>query len=219
MPKNDLFFVKNKEYHYNAVYIDSIGDTIVSEIITLKPLDRRWIGQLRVQETVQYQFETDSSDFVKVALPISGIRINHVKKENTGAYFQNGYYFLHPPRANQYYMLRYAAYPRMEFEYLSDSLTSFDFNLRALGGVKYQHHYIITPLKDSLIFCNTIKTEVWEVQTTSEVTGLSEYWQNLRIHNSTCEAVFSKELGFVKMHHTFENGIKIQFDLIKVVNK
>lgn len=225
----DNHFSSEKEYHFRAIYIDEKGDTITNEIVEMNPLDRRWVGQPSVQEAVKYTYNTNPNDYDQFKSPMPYIyesnlsnleKDGHLKiqsSEKTGAYFNGQAYFLHPPRTNQYHMLRYAAYPKMEFECLTDSTTSFYFIQRPLGEVKYQHHYIVTPLKDSLTFCNTTKTKAWKVQTTSEVTGLSEYWQKLRIHSSTCEAIFSKELGFVKMHHTFENGIKIQFDLIKVV--
>lgn len=224
----DNHFSSEKEYHFRAVYIDENGDTVTNEIVKLNPLDHGWIAQPRVQEAVKYTYQTDPNDYNKFISPMPFInetnlsnleKHGHLKirtSEKTGAYFNGQVYFLHPPRANQYYMLRYAAYPMMKFKCLTDSIASFDFSQRPLGGIKYEHHYIVKPLEDSLVF-NTTKTKAWEVQTTSEVTGLSEYWQNLHIHNSTCEAIFSKEYGFIKMHHTYENGIKIQFDLIKVV--
>ena len=47
----------------------------------------------------------------------------------------------------------------------------------------------------------------------------NDYHESLNIFDSTLEAQFTKEYGFIKLHHTFENNVKIQFDLEEVVSK
>ena len=39
------------------------------------------------------------------------------------------------------------------------------------------------------------------------------------IYKSTMDAVYTVEYGFVKMHYTFEDSTKIQFDFEKMVEQ
>lgn len=41
--QNPDYFNKKREYHYNAIYINSTGDTIIRDKIILKPTGHRWI--------------------------------------------------------------------------------------------------------------------------------------------------------------------------------
>ena len=221
--KYEKLFAKGYEYKYRALYIDSIGDTITNEILIMKPLNRRWLGQPRIQESVMYIFITDTIGMKEFVSPDPTIRSldedyfkKHEKKrilksEKTGAINNGAMYFLHPPRANQYYMLRYSAYPIIYYNKLNDSITNFDFSLREI--MKYNHHYLVKPLKIKL---ENSSEKLWELEVDSKITNLSEYWKQYHIFDSKSKLIFSNERGFVKMHHTFENGIKIQFDLIEI---
>jgi hypothetical protein len=53
----------------------------------------------------------------------------------------------------------------------------------------------------------------------SVVSGLTDYWKQFPIFNSKSLLVYSKESGFISMYHNFENGIKIHFDLIEIIQK
>ena len=216
-PKKDKIFIKNREFIYQVIYITKNGDTLSNENISLKPLDRRWVGQCRVQESIKYCFNSDTVDLSPIR-ESKQILINYQKKEITGATVTDDFCFVHPPRANQYYMLRYAGYPYMQYEFLTDTLSSFKFVLREIGKVKYEHLYTITPIKFSINSSYQL-SNCWQVNIESEVTGLSDYWKKYHMHNSTCEGIFSKEYGYIKLHYLFEYGIKIQFDLIDIIEK
>lgn len=57
--------------------------------------------------------------------------------------------------------------------------------------------------------------ETWHLRTTS-IGNIKEEDKNYGIYNSVQESIFCKEYGFVKLHYTFENNIKIQFDLVNI---
>jgi hypothetical protein len=219
----DKIFQKGKEYYYRTVYIDSIGDTITNEVLIMKPLNRRWLGQLRIQEAVKYSFCTDTFGYKNFVSPDPSMRKlkneyfekkgrNKIKKsENTGAVNNDNYFFLHPPRVNQYFMLRYSAYPYLKYSCLTDSVSSFELKLSEIR--KYNHIYEVKPLStDSL----NSSEKLWEFNVESKVTNLSDYWKQYHIFDSKSVMIFSKESGFIMMHHTFENGIRINFDLIEI---
>ena len=82
-----------------------------------------------------------------------------------------------------------------------------------MGG-KLIQKYTVTPLQDTLI--NNYKVNAWKVYAVSGG-DFNDYHESLKMFDSTLDAIFTKEYGFIKLHYTFENGIKIQFDLGKVV--
>lgn len=78
----------------------------------------------------------------------------------------------------------------------------------------FRHHNSVIPLSDTTI--ENTKVKAWNLYVTS--TGdIKERFKAEKIYNSTMDAIFTHEFGFVKVHYLFENGIKIQFDLEKVV--
>ena len=222
------YFNKNNEYHYLAVYIDKNGDTITHEKMILKPLGRPWLPQPWLQTAIKYNYNTDTIGFKNYVDPdiwwheknqkyyFKKGKVRVSEKEITGAFSKRGAFYMHPPRINQYRMLFYSAHPMVPFAALNDSashLVQKHLNVIGMGG-RYIQHYTITPFQDTVI--NNTLVKVWSV---CAISGgdFNEYHESLKIYDSTLDAVFTKEYGFVKLHYTFENGIKIQFDLEKVV--
>ena len=228
--KSDPYFSIGKEFHYRVLYIDSINDTITDELMVMRPLNKRWSGQPWLQESVKYLFDTDTNEYKNFISPHPGMREiyeNYYKKnrtyrikgsEITGGVNNQEYFFLHPPRINQYFMLRYAAFPVVEYKYLTDSTTQFNFHLGE--KMKYDHVYLISPLSDSMKSKFRSNNEnLWEMKVESTITGLSDYWKQYPIFNSNSLLIYSRESGFIMLHHNFENGIKIHFDLIEIIQK
>jgi len=222
------YFNKNIEYHYLAVYIDKDGDTITHEKMILKPLGRPWLPQPWLQTAIKFIYNTDTTGFKNYVDPDIFFHKKNQKhieekgklrvseKEITGAFSKRGAFYMHPPRVNQYRMLFYSAHPMVPFAALNDSANHFvqdHLNVIGMGG-RYIQYYTVTPLQDTVI--NNTSIGAWSVYAISGG-DFNEYHESLKIYDSTLDAVFTKEYGFVKLHYTFENGIKIQFDLDKVV--
>jgi len=225
----DTYFVKGRLYHYNTLYIDSLGDTLVRGKLIIEPKDRPWIGQPRVQESVNYIHIIDSTNFIK-----NQTTQNHLKtknkfseNENTGGYLNKNYFYIHPTRANQYRMLFYSAHPCMEYEALEtppegvkNPVYTFHSNTKYFYLGELNSTYKVMPLIKSTLSSITDSIKVWKVEASSKIqfedSTQQYYTGNL---NSILDAEYCKEYTFIKLHHTFENGVKIQFDFEKMTTK
>jgi hypothetical protein len=63
------YFETKRDYIYTALYIDSIGDTITNETLTIRIPDRRWIAQPWMQKSVIYIYDTDTTDYKNYVNP------------------------------------------------------------------------------------------------------------------------------------------------------
>jgi hypothetical protein len=227
----DTYFVKNKMYHYNTLYIDSEGDTIIKGQLTIQPIDKPWIFQRKLQESVNYIYFNDTAEYYRYKDPELSFFLDQQKyfqrrrrlkmhvKENTGGYYNESAFYLHPPRSNQFRMLYYAAHPYVRLGRLQDSVTQELTTLKIYGMGTVMNEYRISPLEASSLQSVEREIEVWGIDVISEVEYTNDYFKQLKIFNSTLDAEFCKEFGFIKMHYTFENGIKIQMDFVKMTEE
>jgi hypothetical protein len=224
--QNVDYFSKHQEYHYRAIYIDKHGDTITNEKIVFKPLGRFWFGTwsqrairyIYYTDTAGYKNYVDPSDFfhekdLKYFVKKGKVRVS--KKETTGGTYKDNHFYMHPPRTNQYRMLFYAPHPFTKIDKLTDSVTTYKWGMKIYLMGFFNWHYTVTPIPD--IFVDNKKIKAWNIFTNS-VGDIKERDRQEKIYNSTLDAIFTKDFGFIKLHYTFENGIKIQFDLEKVVH-
>jgi len=220
-------FTENKEYHYEAIYIDSHGDTITKEKMILKPLGRPWLPQPGLQEAIKYIYYTDTSGFKNYVDPDIFFHKKNQKyfakkgkvrvsfSEITGATQKRDEFYMHPPRINQYRMLFYSAHPRVTFKALNGSENNFTRSPHIIGiGGRLIQKYTVTPLPDTLI--DNFQINAWRVYATSGG-DFNDYHESLKILDSTLDAIYTREYGFIKLHYTFENSIKIQFNIEEVV--
>lgn len=214
-----------KGFNYRALFIDSIGDTLTNEIIKAIPTGKRWIFQPRVQMGVNYYYSTDTIGFQKInplfqddcyknRMKRKG-KVKFEDKENTGFTCSENSYFLHPPRQNQYVMIHHAAYPVMFYSKLSDTLEHLDFTINNLGPENFVHRFEIFPYAGISPLKETSQLKLWSVNAITDVTGLSDYFESQHCHDSKMEGLYCPEIGFIKMHYTFENGVKIYFDYVE----
>jgi hypothetical protein len=220
----DSIFTDKKEYVYQVLYIDNNGDTITNELLILKPLNRRWLGQPRVQESIKYIFDTDTNEYRNFKSPnpemceidenyyIKKGKYDIKKSEITGGLNSDSIYYIHPPRTNQYFMLRYSAFPLIYYSKMKDTIQSYTYDLGL--GMKYHHEYVIKPVKT--INSDSLNEDLWEISAKSKITNLTEYWKNYPIFDSKTYFLFSKKHGFLKIHTEFENGIKVIFNMVKI---
>ena len=221
-----VFLDKSKEYHYRAIYIDKSGDTITNEKLIIKPLCRPWFWQPKLQTAIRYFYYPDPIQYKNYVDPDSFFhakdlryyqrkgKIRANKKETTGGVITDHEFYMHPPRVNQYRMLFYAPHPWIHHGCYFDSLYPYSLERKIYGMGVFQQIYNASVLPDTVI--NNELVKIWAVSVAS--TGdIKQRFLAKKIFNSTLDALFTREFGFIKMYYTFENGIKIQFDLEKVV--
>lgn len=223
-------FNGDQEYHFNALYIDSNGDTITNEKMVLRPLGRPWLPQPWLQRAVKYIYHTDTSDYKNYLDPDKWWQVKNQKHydkkgeyrfsedETTGAIAKRGIIYMHPPRTNQYRILSYTPHPFVYTKAMADSIFKFSRSLEFIGmGGPMIQDYTVKPLGDTTLNNSVVKT--WKILATSGG-DFNEYYESKDFYDSTMEAIVTKEYGFIKMHYTFKNNIKIQFDLekVKIVN-
>lgn len=223
-------------YHYNTLYIDAKGDTIIKGKMIINPLDKPWFAQRNLQESVNYIHIIDSAEFNKYCDPAIDTyrrqqkyfqkhgRMKMNLKENTGGYLLDSSFWIHPPRSNQYRMLTYSPYPTVDYRVLLDDSCTKNkgymqgyMNIYGMGRII--HTYYIQPLKKSSLHYIKDDVRIWEIRATATVNFTNDYFKQFPIYNSTLDAEFCKEYGFLKMHYTFENGIKIQLDFEKMTEE
>ena len=225
------YFETKRDYIYTAVYIDSIGDTITNEKLIIRIPDKRWIAQPRVQKSVIYIYDTDTIDYKKFVnsdtyqhernqrlyqkngeFPLS-------KKETTGGLESKrySYIYMHPPRRNQYYMLFHAPHPYFFYSALEkESDTALITNQQFYGAGYMHQEYIYQNLGKNEVLGDSMNT--YQINVSSDLVTKKEYFlKEIDLYSSTLDALFCMEYGFIKMHYEFKNGVRIEFDLVKVV--
>lgn len=223
-------FNGDQEYHFRALYIDSQGDTITNEKMILRPLGRPWLPQPWLQKAVKYIFLTDRAGYKDYVDPEEYFRNRNQKyfkkhgelllspHEKTGAVAKKGMIYMHPPRTNQYRILSFTPHPFVYTKAMTDSVARFSRTLQFIGmGGKMMQDYTVKPQQDTIV--NNSKVHVWNIYATSGG-DFNDYHESQNYYDSTMEALVTKEFGFIKMHYTFKNDIKIQIDLeeVKMLN-
>ena len=224
------YFDTKRDYIYDALYIDSIGDTITNEKLILRVLDRKWIAQPGLQKAIRYIYDTDTTDYKNFINPDAYQHERNQRryknrgkfplseKSTTGGYQNEHYFYMHPPRSNQYSMLFHAAHPRFHSRVLekgTDTVTFTDQQLYGAGHMRQDYIYKVLGkevfLEDSI--------DIYNVYVFSELITKKEYlYSKLDYYSSTLDALFSYEYGFMKMHYKFKSGVKIEFDLVEVID-
>mgnify|MGYP003146802332 CR=1 FL=1 len=223
-------FNGDQEYHFRALYIDCEGDTITNEKMVLRPLGRPWFFQMRYQVAVKYIYHTDTSDYKNYLDPDKWWQEKNQKHydkkgeyrlsedETTGAIAKRGIIYMHPPRTNQYRLLSYTPHPFVYTKAMTASIFNFSRSLEFIGmGGPMIQDYTVIPLGDTTV--NNSKVRAWNIWATSGG-DFNDFHESQDFYDSTMVAIVTKEYGFIKMHYTFKNNIKIQFDLeeVKMLN-
>nr|WP_299207109.1 hypothetical protein [uncultured Brumimicrobium sp.] len=223
------YFDKKRDYIYNTIYIDSLGDTIITEKLILRVLDRRWIAQPGLQKSIRYIYNTDTAAYKNFINPDAYQHERNQrryknrgkfplsKKSTTGGYQNEHYFYMHPPRTNQYYMLFHAAHPRFHSRVLEKGTDTLTFTDQQLYGAGYmRQEYIYEIFGKQKMFGDSIS--LYKVDVSSELISDKERFINKPDHySSTLDALFSYEYGFIKMHYEFKSGVRIEFDLVEVI--
>jgi hypothetical protein len=188
-----------------------------------------------VQTAITYVYITDTAGYRNYLKPDSSIykkypeqkekiaayyekkmkrKVSLKKEETTGATQKFGFFYMHPPRANQFSILFNAPHPMVYFSALNDSVNVFKRDLELPFVGDFNQTYTVVPIDDVEIAGQKIRA--WRV--TAESIGDDRiYAKGEEEFNSTLEAIFTYEYGFIKMHYAFANGIRIQMDFEKLV--
>jgi hypothetical protein len=222
------FFDGTKEYHFNAIYIDSIGDTVTREKIIVQPTGKPWVAQPGLQKSFSYIYDANMVDYANYVDPEAEFRkrdlkyfrkkgkYRYSKEETTGGFVNESEFYMHPPRRNQYRMLVNGVHPFFYFESLSKKHHEFNYShIKFIGMGSFDHNYIVDSLGAILFQYKEIAA--WQVQVQSDFLPATDFWKTQKyLFDSKLDAIFTTEYGFIKLHYTFKTGIKIQFDLIEV---
>lgn len=221
----NTIFTNKKKFYYSAILIQN-GDTITKEMIIIEPFSRPWIFQARVQNSMKYNYNLDTvglKSFVHYRSNTQKKREeyyykNHKvmmfarwpfssKKEITG-YIEDSTscFFIHPPRNNQYSITQIAPHPKIYYTALRD--TACYYNTGLVWGEYNFKHKIETNPYDGVEFDRIEK--LWEINGVST----SETYNENRLY-----AIFSKQIGFLRLRYKFYNNTEINLELVKVEEK
>ena len=224
------FFHTKRAYHYNTLYIDAQGDTLIREHLVMRVLNRPWSGQPWKQRSVRFESNLDSATYSRYVDPepafhyldsdyvarkgrlrysptsTTGGAIEYVKKEKYTEFY------LHPPRWNQYRMLFYAPHWKMRIYDESDSVYSFQSGLGIISWGTFNQPRTVRIVPKQQVFGQEV--DFYKMHVTSTIADSLKNGDY--IYDSTLDAIFTKEYGFTELLYEFENGIKIQFFLERV---
>jgi hypothetical protein len=220
----DTYFIKGKNYHYNTYCIDSIGDTLHKGKFVIAPKNKPWIAQLNHQESVNYYYTSDDKGLKKKnkdPFIYYWIKPKKLYKENTGGYLNENAFYIHPPRSDVFTLLFHSAHPCMVIQLLDrKEYDSFSYDLSLYGLGILNSSYKIHKISRSSLASVPDTMKVWGVTVNSKI----EFKDSTKIRytgllNSRLDAEYSRELTYIKLHHTFENGTKIHFNFEKMTEK
>ena len=224
------FFHTKRTYHYNTLYIDAHGDTLIREHLVMRVLNRPWSGQPWKQRSVRFESNLDSATYSRYIDPeplfhhldskyvARKSRLRYIPKQITGGmveYFKKEkftQFYMHPPRWNQYRMLFYAPHWEIWIYDKLDSVYTFPNSLGIILMGTFNQPSTVTIVPKQQIFGHEV--DFYKMHVTSTIDDSLK--DGLYIYDSTLDAIFTKEYGFTELLYEFENGIKIQFFLDRV---
>ena len=224
------FFHTKRTFHYNTLYIDAQGDTLIREHLVMRVLNRPWSGQPWKQRSVRFESNLDSATFSRYIDPeplyhrldskyvARKSRLQYTPKQITGGFIyywkkkKLTQFYMHPPRWNQYRMLFYAPHWKIWIYDECDSVYTFPSSLKIYFWGTFNQPRTVTIVPKQQIFGHEV--DFYKMHVTSTIDDSLK--DGLYIYDSTLDAIFTKEYGFTELLYEFENGIKIQFFLDRV---
>ena len=208
-----VIFDSLKLYEYEAIFINSKGDTLTKEKITIKSMNVPWEYQ-KSQNKLYYQYFPDSIGLKYFVDPMKKNRKlkkrDWDKYEETGVIENDSCFWMHPFRSNQYVYTQIAPFPNVDFENgkiknesLSNRLNLFGWStFKGVIKSNYSLGSIINyNLNDQILYnCFEINAE--------------------GVHNklgvSYLKTIFNKEYGFLEMNYLFYDKTQIKIRLKNV---
>ena len=209
-----VLFDSLKVYHYNAFYINELGDTLTKEKVVFKPTGSTWKFD-KTQDLVKIFYSPNDSIVSKLKnhkdKKNKKTKILLSKEERTGLIETDSEIWIHPFRNNQYALTEIAPFPELKMSNLKigniwdGGILFIMTGWGALKG-KVKSKYEVVDLKQ-ITFENNILFDCWEIKGIGIHSKLGE---------NTITYIFQKDIGFLNMKYHFYNGYQILFELDKI---
>lgn len=135
---------ENKFFKYRSYYLDSNSNILLSDSLSMYYIGKKKWFWLSMQRRIVYEFYTETANYNLYQDPELGYQLRDQKyfekkgryristKEKTGGYICDNYFWIHPPRVNQFRYLDAMPYLYVDTNALSDSIeTAYK------GGITY----------------------------------------------------------------------------------
>ena len=208
-----VIFDSLKLYEYEAIFINSKGDTLTKEKILINSMNVPWEFQ-KSQNKLYYQYFPDSIGLKSFVNPVKKFRKLKYRDwnnfEETGVIENESSLWMHPFRANQYVYTQVAPFPNVQLEngkiIKEWSRTLFILHgwstFKGIVKSNYSLGSIVNySLNDQMLYnCFEINAE--------------------GVHNklgvSYLKTIFNKEYGFLEMNYLFYDKTQIKIRLKNV---
>lgn len=209
----------NREFHYQALYIDTNGDTISNETIVMVPSGKPNPLQKNKQSLAEYHFQYSATDSAKLAgHPIHAN--DFTKKYNTiiwrrqmqeGIIENEDEMWMHPFRTNQYVLTEIAPFPAVRFP-LTEGLSWKSLFFIAKGWGTFRGR---ATQKYTIKGKTTRQVGIGELAGCQLIEAVSKH---KKLGESHAWFYFHPDYGFVEMVYQFYNGQQIIFSLQEIIN-
>lgn len=200
------YWSKEREYIYIGLYIDSSGQVISTEKITLHPTEEVWEMDGK-QTLMDFTFDSISADWSKMlSVAINGKYKKWMSNYHEGVLQNSSKIWMHPVRQNQYLLTELAPFPQIilpikqgtswkDTLYIYAAMGSFEGTVESTYTIEQEEERIY---KFGKIRC-------WKIfaQGVHDKLGIN-----------SVVYYFNYEFGFTEMNYTFYNHQKIEFKLV-----
>jgi len=202
------YWSSEREYVYSVIYSDSAGDTITSEIVTLKPTGKTWEAD-RKQTLIKFQLDSLTANWSKLpATPLNGKKRTWMKSYEEGVLQTNTKVWMHPLRQNQYILTELAPFPEVILPLKKDTAwksTLWIYEAFGTFAGTVENTYTISDKEErSYIFGKLI---CWKIEAVGK---------HNKLGNNTATYYFNEEYGFTEMNYHFFNNQKIEIKLTQL---
>ena len=221
------YFSGIQSYVFSSVYVSERNDTIKGAVV-FTPKKSPWIFQPWKQKTMIYEYFTHIEDLKKYIVPNKiqqeirddyfqkNGQVKFLKIEKTGGYSNKDFFYIHPPRINQFTMLFYAPHFFVAKKFITDSTEIFSANfINIIGLGRPEHIYTVSPINEKRAV-NNEDVSVWNIQCNSTFKNLDNT-EKAKIYNSKLTFLYSEEYGPIEAKYEFENGVQIMFKLNQII--
>jgi hypothetical protein len=201
-------------FHYEAIFINKLGDTLSNENVIMKPAGKTWKYDSD-QDLISYHYNSNDSIISKFRNPTvkknQSNQIHYFPSEETGVIETDSTIWLHPFRSNQYLYTEIAPFPQINFNKLKIGVKytgGIMFVLSGWGKFKgrIKNEYEVTEKQDYKL-SNQIITDCWTIN------GVGTH---NKLGVSKIQYLFKEDIGFLKFEYTTFDGNKIYFYLKKI---
>ncbi|MEO8086697.1 MAG: hypothetical protein ABI763_07755 [Bacteroidota bacterium] len=202
------YWSSEREYKYIGLYIDSAGQNITTEKITLHPTGQEWEADSR-QTLMDFTLDSLSADWRKLPdIPINGIHNNWMSNYHEGVLQNSNKIWMHPIRQNQYRLTEIAPFPQIIFPIRQDtSWKDTLFIYPAMGTFEGTVESTYTISADETRDYEFGKLNCWKIT----AIGIHD-----KLGINSVIYYFNDEFGFTEMNYTFYNKQKIEFKLVSL---